>query len=168
VLGWGLLSPSDRCSCWPARVATTRPPKGAHGHSRAGRSRPGVRASRFGSSPLREFQTFDAAPRYCVPCGRAALGQAYDRAGRPDSAVAAYERYITTPDLVRLGEWRLGDDGTQLAPAHKRLGELYEQQGDRAKAKHHYSQFVELWKDCDPELKSSVVEVRRRLRHLGG
>jgi tetratricopeptide (TPR) repeat protein len=117
---------------------------------------------------IREFQAFDAAPGGCVPCGLAALGQAFDRAGQQDSAIAVYERYITTPDLGRLGEWRLGDDGTQLAPAHKRLGELYEQRGDREKAKHHYSRFVESWKDCDPDLMPAVVEVRRRLRTSAG
>jgi tetratricopeptide (TPR) repeat protein len=114
-----------------------------------------------------EFQAFAASPRDCKPCGLAALGQAYDRAGQLDSAIAVYERYVMTPDLGRL-DWvsPLNDDATQLAPAHKRLGELYELRGDRARAREHYARFVELWRDCDPELKPAVVEVTRRLRDL--
>jgi tetratricopeptide (TPR) repeat protein/tRNA A-37 threonylcarbamoyl transferase component Bud32 len=119
---------------------------------------------------IREFQAFAAAsPRDCKPCGLAAVGQAYDRAGQRDSAIAMYERYITTPDINRLG-WilRLGNDGTQLAPAHKRLGELYEQRGDRVRARNHYNRFVELWQECDPELRPAVLEVKQRLLQLGG
>ena len=115
-----------------------------------------------------ELEAFAAASvRDCLPCGLAALAQAYDRAGQPDSAIATYERYIGTPDIVRLG-WilRLGNDGTQLAPAHKRLGELYEQRGDRERARHHYARFVELWRECDPELRSAVTEVQQKLTGL--
>ena len=116
-----------------------------------------------------EFQAFAAGPRWCRPCGLAALAQAYDRAGQPDSAIAVYERYVTTPDPTRLGSWRIGDDdATQLAPTHKRLGELYEQRGDSARAKDHYTRFVELWRDCDPELRPAVLEAKQRLRLLVG
>ena len=117
-----------------------------------------------------ELEAFAAAnPRDCMPCGLAALAQAYDRAGQQDSAIAVYERYITTPDIMRLA-WilRLGNDGTQLAPAHKRLGELYERRGDRDRARAHYARFVELWRECDPELRPAVDEVKQRLLQLGG
>jgi serine/threonine-protein kinase len=49
------------------------------------------------------------------------------------------------------------------APAHLRLAEIYEQRGERQKASHHYARFVELWKDCDPELQPLVLEARRRM-----
>jgi tetratricopeptide (TPR) repeat protein len=115
-----------------------------------------------------EFQAFAAAPRVCLSCGLVALAQAYDRAGQPDSAIAVYTRYVTTPDLFRLW-WALPllSDGPQLAAAHKRLGELYEQQGDRQSAAAHYTRFVELWRECDPELRGAVSEVEQRLRRLG-
>jgi serine/threonine-protein kinase len=117
---------------------------------------------------IREFQAFAAGPRDCQPCGLAALAQAFDRAGQPDSAIAVYERYITTPDATRLGSWRVGDDdASQLAPAHKRLGELYEQRGDSARARDHYTRFVQLWRDCDPEFRPVVVHVNQRIRDLG-
>ena len=115
-----------------------------------------------------ELESFASAnPRDCKPCGLAVLAQAYDRAGKRDSAITTYERYIRTPDIMRLAViLRLGNDGTQLAPAHKRLGELYEQRGDRERARDHYARFVELWKDCDPELRPAVNEVKQRLTQL--
>jgi tetratricopeptide (TPR) repeat protein len=115
-----------------------------------------------------ELQAFASATASdCRPCGLAALAQAYDRTGQMDSAIATYERYVRTPHIMRLA-WvlRLGNDGTQLAPAHKRLGELYEQRGEYAKARHYYSRFVELWKEADPELKPAVIAVQDRLRQL--
>src|SRR5256886_12191301 len=33
----------------------------------------------------------------CAVCGLFLLGRAYERAGQPDSAVAAYERAVNTP-----------------------------------------------------------------------
>jgi eukaryotic-like serine/threonine-protein kinase len=118
-------------------------------------------------SELEAFASATASD--CRPCGLAALAQAYDRAGKVDSAIATYERYVRTPHIMRLA-WvrRLGNDGTQLAPAHKRLGELYEQRGDRARARHHYARLVELWRDCDSELRPAVTEVKQRLHQLGG
>lgn len=52
------------------------------------------------------------------------------------------------------------------APAHLRMAEIYEQKGDRRKAAEHYAHFVELWKDCDPELRPVVEGARHRLAAL--
>jgi tetratricopeptide (TPR) repeat protein len=49
------------------------------------------------------------------------------------------------------------------APAHFRLAEIYEREGDRQKAAAHYAKFAELWKDCDPEFRPLVAEARRRM-----
>ncbi|HTG84156.1 MAG TPA: protein kinase [Gemmatimonadales bacterium] len=126
-----------------------------------------------------EFQAYVQTPRHCLPCGQAALAEAYDRLGNSDSAIAVYERYVKTPSVFRAPASGLGltglydqglfsNDATQLAPSYKRLGELFEQRGDRAKARYYYSSFVELWKDSDAELKPEVSGVRRRLQQLGG
>jgi len=117
---------------------------------------------------IAQFQTYVPAPRGCLPCGQTALAQAYDRSGNSDSSIAVYERYLATPSLYRLDEKvTLADDPTQLAPACKRLGELYEARGDTAKARQYYSRFVKLWRDADPELRPAVIAVEQRLRHLG-
>ena len=55
-----------------------------------------------------------------------------------------------------------------LGPALKRLGELYEDRGNREKALEYYGRFVELWKDADPELLPDVHDVQRRMAKLAG
>jgi tetratricopeptide (TPR) repeat protein len=118
---------------------------------------------------IAELEAYVPTPRNCLACGQDALALAYDRAGNPDSAIAVYERFLTTPNINRLNEQGpFGTDETQLAPVCKRLGELYEQRGDRAKARQYYSRFVKLWRDADPELQPAVIAVRGRLRQLGG
>lgn len=99
----------------------------------------------------------------CPICDLYELGDAYQRAGLPDSAVAVYQRYLTTPWLNRLGS-----DAQYLARVLRRLGELHEGRGDRARALEYYSRFVELWKDADPELQTAVREVRDRMAGLAG
>jgi tetratricopeptide (TPR) repeat protein/tRNA A-37 threonylcarbamoyl transferase component Bud32 len=97
----------------------------------------------------------------CGVCGLYDLAGAYNALGQVDSAIAIYERYLTTPAASRLRA-----DGRWLAPSLKRLGELYESKGDRKKAAHYYGRFVDLWKDADPELQPGVREVRQRLARL--
>jgi tetratricopeptide (TPR) repeat protein len=126
-----------------------------------------------------EFQAYLPAPRHCLPCGQAALAQAYEHLGNSDSAIAVYQRYVATPSLFRAPASELGltglydlglfgNDVTQLAPSSRRLGELFEQRGDWANAKYYYERFVELWQDSDAELQPGVSEVRARLRQLAG
>jgi DNA-binding SARP family transcriptional activator len=49
-----------------------------------------------------------------------------------------------------------------------RLGELYEEKGDRVKAADRYAEFVKLWKRADPELQPKVTEAKQRLEALSG
>ena len=106
---------------------------------------------------------YDRDTRGCVSCGLFELAQAYDRMGQSDSALAIYERVVATP-----GAGRVYDDAYRLAPTYKRLGELYETKGDRAKATDSYSRFVDLWKNADAELQPQVQDVKRRLARLAG
>lgn len=86
------------------------------------------------------------------------IATAYEQARTPDSALAYYERVANTPSI-----WR---DLLVLAPTYRRLGELYEARGDRAKALDYYGRFVDLWKDADPELQPIVADARTALRRL--
>ncbi len=74
-----------------------------------------------------------------------------------------YERLVTTPSLARVS-----GDALTLASAYKRLGELYEARGERAKAVEYYGRLVKLWNDADPELQPVVRDVRARLVRLAG
>jgi hypothetical protein len=40
--------------------------------------------------------------------------------------------------------------------------------GEREKAADHYSRFIELWKNCDPDLRPLVEEARTRLAAVVG
>jgi hypothetical protein len=83
--------------------------------------------------------------------------------GQIDSAIAVYERYVDAPDV--LDEFRWGSDrGTfaiELAGIYRRLGELYRQRGESAKARAYSARFVQLWQDCDPKLRPQVIQARQ-------
>ncbi len=89
------------------------------------------------------------------------IGRVHDQAGRPDSARVFYERYLGATSF-----YRADLDANELARVLFRLGEIYESQGDRARASERYGQFVDLWKDADPELQPRVREAKRRLATL--
>ena len=111
---------------------------------------------------LEAYQAWLAVDGGCGVCGSYELGNIYDRLGRADSALAAFERVATTPSLESA---RMLESYT-LAPSLKRLGELYESRGDRRRAADYYGRFIDLWKNADPELQPAVREVRARLAQL--
>ena len=105
---------------------------------------------------------YDGRPIPCFACVLPKLARAYDLAGKPDDAIAYFERYLNSPYAARGRDL----DPQYLAGTYKRLGELYDAKGDREKAASYYSRFVDLWKDADPDLQPKVVEVRKRLTSL--
>jgi tetratricopeptide (TPR) repeat protein len=89
------------------------------------------------------------------------LGLAYDKAGDADSTMLLFERFVNEPSATTLDE-HPGDVHNYL----RRLGELYEQKGNRQKAIEYYRRFVELWKNADPDLQPQVADVRARIARL--
>jgi len=116
---------------------------------------------------LREFRLSDRLPDGpagpCAICVAAKVGRAFDLANMPDSAIAAFESYMSTPDPNRLN---VDLDPFNLAPIAKRLGELYDAKGDRVRAAAYYQKFVSLWAGADAELQPKVDRVRERLAQL--
>jgi tetratricopeptide (TPR) repeat protein/TolB-like protein len=104
----------------------------------------------------------DSTP--CRQCASMWLGRAYDLGGMADSALAHYERAVPFPGDAD----RLWEDQFTLPRAYKRLGELYEQKGNRTKALQYYGMFVELWRNADPDLQPVVREVKQRMAQLAG
>ena len=94
----------------------------------------------------------------CTICALTPLGRAYEAAGEADSAIAVYERYVTTP-------W-WGKMGSKCWYIYERLADLYEQRGDTTNAIRYYAKFVDLWKDADPELQHRVAAARRAMDAL--
>src|SRR3989441_1231856 len=97
----------------------------------------------------------------CSVCGLFLLGRAYERAGERDSALAVYERAVTTPGYTRAFE-----EEVTLGPTYRRLGEMYEERGQLDKAREYYGRFVDLWKNADAELQPIVRQIRGRLMRL--
>jgi eukaryotic-like serine/threonine-protein kinase len=96
----------------------------------------------------------------CRPCGYANMALAHDAAGNTDSVRTYWEAYLNSkwgiPNIESFGR----------AAAYRRLGEIYEAQGDREKALENYNAFVNLWADADPELQPQVRDVRARIAKL--
>jgi eukaryotic-like serine/threonine-protein kinase len=109
---------------------------------------------------VREMTASDVGA--CTTCALPVIAIAYDYAQQPDSAIAAFTRYVESPSIMG----RFGEDGYFLAGSYKRLGELWEAKGDREKAARYLTKFVELWKDADPVLQPKVADARKRLAHL--
>ncbi len=84
----------------------------------------------------------------------------YDRAellyqlGRFDEA----ERWFLTTTRHTAREFR--------PRRFRRLGEIADRRGDRVKATAYLSNYIEMWSDCDPELRPQVDEARARLAAL--
>jgi tetratricopeptide (TPR) repeat protein len=85
----------------------------------------------------------------------------FDQRQNADSAIAAGEAYLADT------YWqRPSTDALFLGGIRQRLGELYEQKESIEKALEHYTAFVELWKNADPELQPRVRDVRGRIERL--
>jgi tetratricopeptide (TPR) repeat protein len=97
----------------------------------------------------------------CLLCSVNGLAYAYDSAGRADSAIATYERYIDTAFFNRLFF------DTAFRPfALERLGQLYDERGDLQNAAKYYAMFVELWTGADAELQPRVQAAQARLEEI--
>jgi eukaryotic-like serine/threonine-protein kinase len=129
-----------------------------------------LRHAALGSIALAERRPDDALAEFrqqdqgdCQVCALGELGRAYDNAGRADSAIAMYERYAGTPFV-----FRMFPDAVWLARTYYRLGELYEERGERTKAAESYTKFVRLWERADPELRPKLLDAKARLKALAG
>jgi tetratricopeptide (TPR) repeat protein len=134
-----------------------------------------IRHGLAGDIALAEHRYIDAAHEYhfasvamstCVVCVWPLEAHAFDLAGKSDSAIALFTRFLEQTDPLRAGDvFGVSHmvDATWLAATYMRLGELWEDRGDRAKAAKYYAAFVELWQGADPELQPRVASARRKL-----
>jgi tetratricopeptide (TPR) repeat protein len=101
------------------------------------------------------------SPKVCRVCVLPLLGRAYEAADQPDSAIAIYERFLSTGDPDRIFP-----DGIWRATVLHRLGDLHARQGDTLRATERFAQFVQLWEHADSELQPRVQNTRHRLVQL--
>ncbi|MFQ5751321.1 MAG: tol-pal system YbgF family protein, partial [bacterium] len=95
----------------------------------------------------------------------------------PEQALA---RYLRAELLAEMGHYQEalrwyaalvdGADFTApiryLGPTYVRCAGIYEKLGNTDKAIEFYGRFVELWQDCDTELRPMVKDARQKLKHL--
>lgn len=112
---------------------------------------------------LFESNSVDGDALGCALCGLAELGQAYERAGRREDALRAYEQYLDRRELYRAPFWWYDHSAVLL-----RAGELHEELGDREQALRRYGEYVDLMRDADPVLQPRVAAARRRMEALRG
>jgi tetratricopeptide (TPR) repeat protein len=86
------------------------------------------------------------------------LALAYFRAGDLAKAQGEYQR-ITALTTGRL------EYGDVYAKSFYMLGQIFDQRGDKVKARENYQEFLDLWKDADPGLPE-VEDARKRLAGL--
>ena len=99
----------------------------------------------------------------CTVCNLPDLARAFEAAGQMDSAKAAWQAYVSTPEA-----FRINTDGTELGFAWQRLGMLYEDSGERDKARDAWSHLIDQWRNADPVLQPLVAEAKRHLVALSG
>jgi tetratricopeptide (TPR) repeat protein len=121
-----------------------------------------------GAVALAEARYADAVEHYrrsdhgvCRLCPLPGLAAAYDGAGERDSAIAVYERWVTTPGL-----YRLAGDRVFLGVTYERLAQLYDEAEDWEKAAEYYAKLIELWSDADAELQPRVQSAQQRLDEI--
>jgi tetratricopeptide (TPR) repeat protein len=104
-----------------------------------------------------------AGTHVCPICPLPDLARAYEAAGKRNEAVAVYDRYLTTPWLLRYEP-----DAVALGWATRRLAALYDERGDRENAARVYARLLALWRQADPPLRPVRDSARARLTLLGG
>lgn len=104
------------------------------------------------------------AAGHCSPCGGYERAYALDKGGHGDSAVAVYARIVELPNTDINGF----EDGSWYPLAHLRIGEYYQEKGDKAKALEYLTKFTAMWKDADPDLQPKVKEAKARILELAG
>ena len=99
---------------------------------------------------------------WCAHCGLYQEAAAWERLGQVDSARVTLERAVNT--IAYRDEV---NDAAYYTPALRRLGEMYEAKGDRAKAVDFYQRFVDRWRNADPQFQPQIADVKRRIAALG-
>ncbi|HEV8453460.1 MAG TPA: BTAD domain-containing putative transcriptional regulator [Gemmatimonadales bacterium] len=97
-----------------------------------------------------DVQPTGASPFYVHEYERFIRAELLNALGRSNEALMSYVQLADV--LFHSG-----------APAHLRLAQIYDHQGDRRRALDHYRRFIALWKDCDPQLRPLVVAAQQRV-----
>jgi tetratricopeptide (TPR) repeat protein len=114
------------------------------------------------AEPLQPVDGMQGIGNYPTVTRRWILGELYFLLGRYEDAKRMYNTLFGVDSFV-------SPTAAQYAtPAHRRLAEMAEVEGDTDEAIHHYEMVLRYWYDVDPELQPVVDEVQNRLDVLLG
>jgi tetratricopeptide (TPR) repeat protein len=146
------------------------------------------------AAELEQLSAPDDAGSLSVDLAQAVRAHVFDAQGRLDDALRALEAPPRTVPFLRKNEWvftqpherylraeilnRLGRYADALAwyqsvhsvlagPSSLRQAEMHERLGQRQQAAEQYRRFIDLWRDCDEELRPLVEGAERALHRLG-
>jgi tetratricopeptide (TPR) repeat protein len=109
------------------------------------------------TAPFRgHYEEVYSSPVISLAAERYLLAELLDATGRSREALGWFA------SLGNLQAYEIA----YVAPAHLRRAQIHERLGESEEAAEHYARFVELWQDCDPELRPLVEEAERRLAAL--
>ncbi|MCG8468283.1 MAG: hypothetical protein MJB57_08745 [Gemmatimonadetes bacterium] len=114
------------------------------------------------------LDAFESATRIlrCSSCMLPRVAAAQEQLGDTDAAIETLEAWLAIPaEIGNYGVWTNGFPFF-LAPAHEKLGQLYEARADLENARIHYAAFVDLWEGADEELQPRVSAARQRLLQM--
>jgi tetratricopeptide (TPR) repeat protein len=117
-------------------------------------------AERKWDDAIRLLQEADARRSIYDRYAWAQIARAHDLAGRADSALVYYERFLGSADAQDYA------DARWAARSHRWAGELYAQRGDNRRAIEHLDKFLEMWSKAEPELQGEVREARARVEEV--
>lgn len=102
------------------------------------------------------YQNGFRSPYYSGSLQRYLRAVFLEDAGRLDEALRLYSSF----EQISMFDFAF------LAVSHMRRALIYERRGDIVAAQRHYARFVELWANCDPELRPLVENAEQRLAAL--
>ncbi|HEY3175966.1 MAG TPA: protein kinase [Candidatus Polarisedimenticolia bacterium] len=102
------------------------------------------------------FDLVTWSPFYSQALERFTMADLMGRLGRREEAIRWYGSFT---------ECSIGDQ-VHVAPSHLRRAGIYEENGRPREALRHYARFIELWRECDPELRPHVDRAESGMRRL--
>lgn len=109
------------------------------------------------AAPFRgHYEEVYSSPVIGMAAERYLMGELLDATGRSREALGWF---ASLGDLQRY-------EIAYVPPAHLRRAQIHERLSEPEEAAEHYARFIELWQDCDSELRLLVEDAERRLEAL--
>ena len=86
--------------------------------------------------------------------------ESFEESGQPDSAIVWFQALLDITQIAALDQGHIGF-GLTHSFAHFRLARIHADRGDRASSRKHANEFLDAFREPDPEFKWMVAEAQR-------